>query len=134
MRAVTAVALLPLLLPAVVSARCLSYGPSQVTVVGTLDSRTLPGAPNYVSVARGDYPETVLILRLEKAACVTGDPTSQMNRKSHSGLSEIQLSVAADKVRSLVGKKVRASGTLFGAHSGHHRTPVVLQVSRIGAS
>ena len=37
------------------------------------------------------------------------------------------------QARYLVGKRVRASGTLFGAHSGHHRTPIVLQVRSIRA-
>jgi hypothetical protein len=33
--------------------------------------------------------------------------------------------------KELVGKKVIASGTLFGEHTGHHHTPVLLTVKTL---
>ena len=65
---------------------------------------------------------------------MSGDPSSTQNAKSHAGVGEVQLSVQASKARFLVGKQVRATGTLFGAHTGHHRTPVVLQVKALRGS
>ena len=94
-------------------------------------TRSFPGPPNYVSIAQGDYPEEVLILRLDRAVCVSSDPSSTTNSRGHSGLTELQLVVPRDDVRSLIGRRVRASGTLFAAQTDHHRTPVVLQVSAI---
>jgi hypothetical protein len=131
MKAVFALALCLALTPICASARCLSYEPAIVNLVGELRSAAFPGPPNYVSIAGGDYPETVFILKLDQPICVSGDPSSKLNSKSHSDLTEIQVVVAPDKVRSLLGKRVRASGTLFGAQSGHHRTPALLQVSSI---
>jgi hypothetical protein len=131
MKAASAVILFLSLFPIGAAARCLSYEPTTVNLVGQLRSATFPGPPNYVSIAKGDYPESVFILTLDQAICVSGDPASSLNSESHSGLTEIQLVVSRDKVRSLLGKRIRASGTLAGAHTGHHRTPVLLQVSSI---
>ena len=122
-----AVACLPL--PAV--ARCLRYEPATVSLVGELSSKLVPGPPSYTSLARGDIPETIFILHLAEPVCVSGDPASQRNSESHTGISEVQLSVPQERVRALVGKKVRASGNLFSAQTGHHRTPVVLRVTKV---
>jgi hypothetical protein len=131
MKAASALALFVSLSPLGAHARCLQYEPTTVALVGELRSATFPGPPNYRSIARGDYPESVFILTLDRAICVSGDPSSSLNSESHSKLTEVQLVVARDKVRSALGKRIRASGTLFGAHNGHHRTPVLLQVSAI---
>ena len=131
MRLLGAFFLLLALLPSVAEARCLKYEPTTVSLVGRLASKTLAGPPNYVSIARGDVPETVYILHLDTPVCVLGDSSSRTNAKSHVGIKEIQLVTDAAKARSLVGKRVSASGTLFGPHSRHHRTPVLLRVSRL---
>lgn len=134
MRAALALALLSTLAPLSATARCLAQEPSVVSLDGVLRSSLLPGPPDYASIARGDYPESVLILTLDRPICVSGDPSSSRNSQSHAGLLEVQLVVAREEALPLVGKRVRASGTLFGAHTKHHRTPVVLQVRSIRAN
>jgi hypothetical protein len=116
------------------AARCLSYEPAQVTLVGILTSRTLPGPPNYQSIAQGDYPETVFVLKLNEPICVSGDPSSRLNRKSHSRVTEVQLLTRDVDPRRFLNKQVRASGSFFSAHTGHHRTPVVLTVAKLRAA
>jgi hypothetical protein len=116
------------------SARCLSYEPAQVTLVGTLTSRTFPGPPDYRNIARGDQPETVFILTLDEPICVSGDPSSRLNSKSHSRVTEVQLVTRSLNPRRLLNKQVRASGSFFSAHTGHHRTPVVLTVVTLRAA
>ena len=115
-------------------ARCLRYEPAQVTLVGTLTSRILPGPPNYQSVGRGDYPETVFILKLDEPICVSGDPLSRSNSKSHSRITEVQLATRALDLRRFLRQQVRASGRLFNAHMRQHRTPVVLSVVSLRAA
>ena len=117
--------------PTVAESRCLKYEQTSVSLAGRLASKTLPGPPNYVSIARGDVPEIIYILHLDTPVCVLGNPSSRLNAKSHAGIKEIQLVTPGAKARSLVGKRVNASGTLFGPHSGHHRTPVLLRVTRL---
>jgi len=108
--------------------RCYTYEPKQVTLVGTLVARTLPGPPNYVSVARGDLPESVLFLRLEEPICVSADPLSLRNSKGHAGITELQLVSIQREARKLLGKRVRITGSLSEAQGGQHRTPVLLAV------
>lgn len=111
--------------------RCLSYEPAAVTLEGTVVSRTLPGPPNYRRIAQGDYPETVYFLELKEPVCVSGDPSSRSNRRSESGIAEMQLFARDLDLSRFLDKEVRASGSLVRAHMPYHRTPVVLTVSRV---
>lgn len=115
-------------------ARCLAYEPTSVTLTGEIEMRKLPGPPNYRSVARGDRPETVYFVKLDKAVCVSGDPTSRLKSKSHAGIEEVQLILSAVKGSAAVGKRMRVTGTLSGAQSAHHRTPVLLTVKAMRPS
>lgn len=115
------------------AARCLRYEPTTVTLSGELISRTVPGPPNYANIARGDFPETIFILQLAEPICVSPDPSSRQNSEGHAGVAEVQLSVAPVKARAWVGRRVRASGNLFSAHTDHHRTPVLLRVAKLSA-
>ena len=114
-------------------ARCLAYEPAQVTLTGELTSRMVPGPPDYRSIARGDQPETVVILVLDAPVCVRGDPSSRSNSQGHAQVAEVQLVVRGSAWRALRGKRVRVSGSLFAGNSGHHRTPVVLTVCGLRA-
>jgi hypothetical protein len=109
-------------------ARCLSFEPAHVSLDGELTVRTVPGPPGYVSIARGDHPEKLVILVLEEPICVNADAGSRSNSKSHTQVTEVQLVMKQGSYSRLVDKKVRATGSLFQAHSRHHRTPVVLTV------
>jgi len=115
-------------------ARCLRYEPTRVVLVGTLVARTLPGPPNYSSIASGDYPETVFILKLDEPICVSGDPSSRLNRNGHSNVTEVQLLTRDVNLRRFLNKQVRASGSLFSAYMDSHRTPVVLTVAGLRAA
>ena len=115
------------------AARCLSYEPAEVTLVGTLTSRYLPGPPNYDSITRGDRPETVFILTLEEPICVSGDPSSRLNSKSHSRVTEVQVVARSVDPKRFVNKRVRVSGSFFGARTRNHRTPIVLTVASLRA-
>lgn len=112
---------------------CLSYEPVQVSLEGELTSRLVPGPPDYHSIARGDQPETVVILVLDAPVCVRGDPASRSNARSHARVSKVQLVVTGRSWRRSLGKRVKATGSLFEASSGRHRTPVVLTVRGLRA-
>jgi hypothetical protein len=52
------------------------------------------------------------------------------------GVGRIQLVLSPDAYaayKELVGKRVVVSGTLFGAITGHHHTPVLLTVLTLSA-
>ena len=113
--------------------KCLEFEPTTVTLTGTLYSKVFPGPPNYESIRHGDRKETAIILKLAKSKCTTGE-TMGMDG-SYTGLREMQLVILDDKwwktVRRRMGKHVVVTGTLFGAHTGHHRTKVLIQVADI---
>jgi hypothetical protein len=109
--------------------QCLSYA-GRVQLAGVLERRTYPGPPNYESVARGDRPETVWLLRLDRAVCVAPPPAGHDDYDvAVDAVPAIQLVVTPEQYRryvSRVGRRVAVSGTLFGQHIGHHHTAVLL--------
>lgn len=114
--------------------QCLSYEPAEVRVSGTLSKTVVPGPPNYQSVRRGDQPETIWVLTLDKAVCVTGN-TDDVNEAEQS-VTDLQLVLQPShfaQLRRMRGRKIHvsAAGKLFHAHTAHHRTKVLLDVKEI---
>jgi len=115
---------------------CLHYGPSAVTLEGTLIRRPYPGPPNYEGVREGDQPDTALILSIPKPICVAPDSASdEGDRQLESGVRELQLAIGTDslwaQLRAAHSARLRVTGELFHAISGHHRTRVLLWVIQI---
>jgi hypothetical protein len=113
---------------------CLPYGPSVVRLTGTLIRQTFPGPPNYESVRKGDKPETDWLLDLSRPVCVDQDKVEPDLNPAQRDVRRVQLVVdetAYKTHKNLVGKQVVATGTLFGEHTGHHHTPVLLTVSTL---
>lgn len=109
-----------LLLSGPATAQCLEYEPKVVRLTGTLVRETHPGRPNYESIASGDEPETIWVLKLQDAICVGGAIEAD---SSESGQAEIQLVLEQaqyNKYRSLLGQNVTVRGNLFHGHTGHH--------------
>ena len=118
---------------------CLHYGPSAVALEGTLIRRAYPGPPNYASVRQGDQPDTALILSIPKPICVAPDSSSDEGDKQvESGVRELQLAIGTDslwaQLRAVHSPRLRVTGELFHAISGHHRTRVLIWVIQIRAA
>jgi hypothetical protein len=114
---------------------CLSYGPSVVTISGILVRKTFPGAPNYESIRKGDKAETSWLLKLPTAVCVNEDSADPDLNPKQGTVREVQLVLQPEQYvqhKDLVGKKVIATGTLFGEITAHHHTPVLLMVRTLG--
>jgi hypothetical protein len=114
---------------------CLSYEPAVVKVTGTIISRTYPGPPEYESIRRGDEPETYWLLALPRPVCVNqGDP-EELTDDAKKNVRYIQLVFSSEKFyrtyRRLLGKRVVATGTLYGKFNAHHKTPVLLEVNTL---
>jgi len=105
-----------------------------VKVSGTLIQKTFPGPPNYESVRKGDKAEVDWLVELRSPVCVTEDKADPDLNPSQDRIHELQLVLSPEAFkdyRNLMGRDVVAQGTLFGAHTGHHHTPVLLTVSSI---
>jgi hypothetical protein len=129
-----ALSLAALLWPAAAAeAACLTYT-ERVRLEGVLVRKTFPGPPNYESVMTGDRPETSWLVRLARPACVDEDPTDKegLNERVDT-LLMVQLVLDAEQYKAerwRLGRQVAVSGLLFGRHTGHHRTPALLDKVR----
>ena len=107
--------------------KCVDYEPETVSLLGSVSRRTFLNA--------NDKKEVVWVLKLREPICVNADERSDLNVK-RSRVSDVQLVLEPEmfgKYRRLLGKKVRATGTLFGEHTAHHFTPVLLDVTEVKA-
>lgn len=75
------------------------------------------------------------MLELSDPVCVAPDEEEPDLNPRQEGVQEIQLVFLDAKFykrhKGLVGKQVVAVGTLFGGHSGHHHSPVLLTVTTL---
>jgi hypothetical protein len=115
-------------------AQCLKYEPAVVTLTGTLSSHVFPGPPNYESIKRGDQKETAIILNLRAPICTNGSSDPRFDEPENN-VRDLQLVITkpADwqTVDRRLRKRVVVTGTLFHAHTGHHRTKVLIDVASI---
>jgi hypothetical protein len=114
---------------------CLKYEPEIVKLVGVTTRHTFPGPPNYESVKNGDAPERYWFLRLPRPVCVQPSNTADDTQEVESGVKLLQIIIHDyGSVRPLLGRKVRITGTLMHAISGHHHTKVLINASHIEAA
>ena len=116
---------------------CLEYGPT-VSLTGTISSRVFAGPPNYESIKRGDRKETAIILTLASPVCITANDTVNSFDVAEADVREVQLVISKPEhwkaLKRLRGKPVAITGTLFHAHTGHHRTKILITVDRINTT
>jgi hypothetical protein len=105
----------------------------RVTLTGKVVSRRFYGPPNYGENPKTDSRESQYILLLDSAIDVIASKDDPMNETEH-GVKKVTLVVfdfKAHPVEPLLGRRVEVEGTLFHAHTGHHHTKVLIEVSSI---
>jgi hypothetical protein len=109
---------------------CLRYEPEIVEISGTIKRQVFPGPPNYSSIKGGDRPETYWILRLSEPICVlaASSDSGEVNVAEPSVAKLQILQIDYKRYRHLLGAKVRIKGRLTHAITGHHHTPVMIEV------
>ncbi|WP_454782623.1 DUF4431 domain-containing protein [Legionella sp. WA2022007384] len=112
------------------------YEPNVVELTGIIKILKFPGPPNYTSTKDGDVEETGGYLQLDKPIDVEINPTLKKNNDNQpeKNVSLLQLVVTDkdqwNKIKE--GNKVRITGTLFHAHTGHHHARVLINLKEIG--
>jgi hypothetical protein len=101
---------------------CLDYG--IVSLTGTVVRQVYAGPPDYESVTKGDEPQTIWILQLDRSVCVeaVSGSTRLYNER------EVQLEVTPDNVtqyRALLGQKIIATGRLLPGGARHDKRLVL---------
>lgn len=115
-----------------IAAPCLGYeGP--VSLTGKVVVKTFFGPPNYGENPETDALETQGILILAKPVCVDEDRSG--HNEAEKGQSEVTLVPPRGvSLNKFAAKQVTVRGSLFHANSPHHRTSILMQVTRIEES
>ncbi|HHF7348356.1 TPA: DUF4431 domain-containing protein [Legionella feeleii] len=116
---------------------CLMEG-KEVKLEGKLGVQTFPGLPNYESIQKGDEPETYWILTTGKSYCGIGrslenDKLYRLERRT----TKFQLVLTAEQYKEkkdLLTKKVIVKGKMFIAHTGHHHTEMLIELTSMEAA
>lgn len=104
------------------------YEPEEVELSGTLHETVYPGPPEYMSVEMGDRPEEVVILTLKNPIDVEIKGEDNFN-EPEKGVRELQI-VFPDSIPSAhqMKEEISLKGTLYHAHTAHHRRRVLMTV------
>lgn len=104
------------------------YEPEDVEVSGLLHKAVYPGPPEYMSIEMGDQPEEVFILTLKNPINIELKGEDNFN-EPEKGVRELQV-VFSDSMPSIpkVKEEVTLKGTLYHAHTAHHRRRVLMAV------
>ncbi len=105
------------------------YEPAISTLAGKLEMENFWGPPGYGEDTLTDMKENCAILILDAPIDLLADTSSEFNQAVDS-IGIIQLA-SAKNLNGYVGKRVTLKGKLFGAQTGHHHTPVLLDVTTI---
>ena len=107
-----------------------------VTISGKISRETFFGAPGYGENPETDAKEERYLLVPDQPINVIGEPDPEDDSKeSKYNVSKIQL-IYDEKtidIGKYLGSKVELTGTFFGAHTGHHHTPVLMDVTNLKA-
>ena len=108
---------------------CLRYEPDTVQISGTLSRHMYYGLPGFGEDPKHDEKEMGFYLDLASPICMKsgGDDIDV----AKTAIRRIQLVLdqhGYDSLRPYLGRKVTLRGTVFGAITGHHHTPVLLSV------
>ncbi len=114
---------------------CFHFEPAPASLVGKLVRKTFPGPPNYENIkAAGDRAETYWFVELREPICLAGTPRDEPRPQDVNDLKLVQLLLVHNEYKThgqFVGKIVQATGTFTAGISGHHHTPVLLQVTHL---
>ena len=117
------------------TAPCLNYDDSSVTLSGTIFTRTYFGPPNYGEHPESDARENAWLLLLDAPICVAGSSHPDLDNNSPER-DQILIHLAAihmdaTLLERAVGKRATVRGSLFHRLTGHHRTPVLMDVYEV---
>jgi hypothetical protein len=114
---------------------CLAFEPQVVTLQGKLSAHQFYGPPGYGEEPATDSRERGYVLDLVSPICVKGNPGSDLNAETVRKVRHVQVGPGRGKtwkdLESQVGKLVLMRGTLSSAITGHHHTPVLMDVTEI---
>lgn len=112
------------------AAACLRYGPDTVAITGRLTRHLFYGAPGFREDPVHDEREPGFYLHLARPVCAVAG-SRDTGDEARRGVRRVQLvldSAGYVRLRPFLGRRVILRGTLFGAFTGHHHAPLLLDV------
>lgn len=105
------------------------YEPEEVELSGILHKEVYPGPPEYMSIEMGDRPEEVIILTLKNPIDVVCKVSEDPNEPEEN-IYELQVVFASSTplISPLMGQEITLRGSLYHAHTAHHRRNVLMTV------
>jgi hypothetical protein len=104
----------------------------EVRLSGSLTHKAFAGPPNYVDSRHGDARESVPVLSLSAPLCVRREEVPGERRVRPARLKAVQVldvhEQLAGDARRHCARRCSLTGRLVEAESGHHHTPVVLEL------
>jgi len=107
------------------------YEPDTVRITGTLARHMYYGAPGFGEDPKHDEKEIGFYLDLSSPICT--DAGRDDGDVATKGVRRIQLVLDPEgyaRLKPFLTRRVTLRGTLFGAMTGHHHTPILLSVSK----
>ncbi len=111
-----------------------SFEPTESVIKGKISTEVFYGAPGFGDNPKTDTKEEQFLLVLDTPINVIGpDNPPDDSKETRKKVSRIQLLYNKDSIDMgrYLGSNVLLTGTFFGAHTGHHHTEVLMDVTKI---
>lgn len=110
--------------------------PERAVISGTIQRKSVYGAPNYGETPEKDENLSILVLQTEKPISIYPSemfPDPEFTESTEIGIIEIQIYSANHdlNLETLLNKKVSLEGVLQTARAAHQFTPIVMEVAKI---
>ena len=109
--------------------QCLYYEGDSVTLSGKVTLKTFYGPPNYGENPTTDSRETQALLILSTPICTSEGPGEKPDETNQTEITLVPLH--NENLKQFVGKTIKVRGKVFHSHTGHHHTPVLIQIEQI---
>ena len=107
------------------------FDPAVVELTGKLEKKLFYGPPGYGENLEKDSKEHAVILMLSKPISVMAEKGDQFN-ETRKNVKEIQLiNLKEIPLSKYLQKKVKVTGKLSSAITGHHHTKVLIEIEDI---
>jgi hypothetical protein len=115
---------------ALAQSNCASYEPA-ASLEGRLGSAVAFGPPGYGETPKEDTREHYLVVMFGRPLCVSrGEDEVD---EAENAVARVQLVYSGNTKGLKSGARVRVTEKLFHAHTGHHHTAVLIDVSELAA-
>jgi Domain of unknown function (DUF4431) len=108
---------------------CLPYQPDTVHITGVMEQRMFYGRPNYGENPETDAKDWGYYVVPDAPVCTRGGSDPADDAMGDIRLVQLSLEPAGfAAVPPLLGRRVRVTGTMYGAFTGYHHAPVVISI------